>query len=113
MDDPYALGEEKLIASAVEATGLSDLGGDDFRPGLRALIETYEINAFDERGRKRNHRRLVGLLVTPPLFRWLPRIERLQSKTNIKPVIYDEGSPIAHGTNRWSLAPAPPCCRIP
>ncbi len=60
----YALDEEKLIASAVEATGLSDLGGDGFRPGLRALIETYQINAFDERGRKRNRRRLVGLIAT-------------------------------------------------
>jgi len=64
MDDPYALDEAALTTLATEATGLSDFGAEDFRPGLRALIETYEQNAFDERGRKRNHRRLVGLLST-------------------------------------------------
>jgi len=55
---------DALIAEAIAATGLSDFGGDDFRPGLRALIETYERNGFDARGRKRNRRRLLGLLTT-------------------------------------------------
>ena len=62
--DQDRLDEDELIANAVAATGLCDFGGDDFRPGLRALIETYETNAFDERGRKRNRRRLLGLLTT-------------------------------------------------
>lgn len=62
--DAYALDAEELIAAACAATRLTDLGGDDFRPGLQMLIETYQTNAFDERGRKRNQRRLLGLLVT-------------------------------------------------
>jgi hypothetical protein len=64
LGDPYALDEASLIALATQATGLVDFGGDDFKPGLQALIETYEQNPFDDRGRKRNHRRLVGLLST-------------------------------------------------
>lgn len=56
------LDEEELIESARQTTGLSDFGNDRFRPGLRALIETYEGNGFDERGRRRNRRRLLGLL---------------------------------------------------
>lgn len=64
MDDPYTLDEASLIALASQATGLTDLGSVDLKPGLRSLIDTYEQNAFDERGRKRNHRRLVGLLST-------------------------------------------------
>lgn len=62
--DEGRLDEDELIASAIAATGLSDFGGDGFRSGLRALIETYEVNGFDERGRKRNRRRLLGLLTT-------------------------------------------------
>lgn len=58
------LDERELIASAIAATGLDDFGGDGFLPGLRALIETYEQNGFDARGRKRNRRRLLGLLTT-------------------------------------------------
>lgn len=58
------LDEDELIATAVAETGLSDFGGDGFRSGLRALIETYETNGFDERGRRRNRRRLLGLLTT-------------------------------------------------
>jgi hypothetical protein len=64
MNEASALDEDELIASAVAETGLADFGGDDFRPGLRALVETYEGNAFDERGRHRNRRRLLGLLTT-------------------------------------------------
>ncbi len=64
MTDPFALDEERLIAEAREATGLDDLGDESFRPGLRALIETYTGHPFSEKGRKRNHRRLVSLLST-------------------------------------------------
>jgi len=64
MPDEDRLDPDELIANAVAATGLDDFGGDGFRPGLRALVETYEGNAFDARGRKRNRRRLLGLLTT-------------------------------------------------
>ncbi|MBK7952287.1 MAG: sulfotransferase [Deltaproteobacteria bacterium] len=64
MAEAGSLDEAELIAEAVAATGLDDFGGEDFRPGLRALIETYEGHAFDERGRRRNRRRLLGLLTT-------------------------------------------------
>jgi hypothetical protein len=58
------LEEEALLEEARQSTGLSDFGDDEFREGLRALIATYRDNPFTERGRKRNHRRLVGLLST-------------------------------------------------
>ncbi len=64
MLDADSLDSETLIATACETTDLDDLGGDEFRPGLAALIETYQVNEFDERGRKRNRRRLSGMLVT-------------------------------------------------
>jgi len=51
-----------LLAEAQAATGLSDFGGDDFKPGLQKLIDTYTNNGFDERGIKRNRKRLVKLL---------------------------------------------------
>ena len=53
-----------LIEEATRTTGLSDFGGDGFREGLGLLLETYARHDFDERGRKRNRRRLFGLLVT-------------------------------------------------
>jgi len=51
-----------LLAEAQAATGLSDFGGEDFKPGLQKLIDTYTNNGFDERGIKRNRKRLVKLL---------------------------------------------------
>lgn len=62
--DHDRLDAERLVAEAIAATGLDDFGEPDFRPGLRALIETYEAHAFDARGRRRNRRRLLGLLTT-------------------------------------------------
>lgn len=53
---------DDLIAAAREATGLSDLGDEGFRPGLEALVETYRAHAFTEKGHARNRRRLVNLL---------------------------------------------------
>jgi len=60
--DSRGLDEDALIAAARDATGLSDLGDEGFRAGLRALIRTYEENEFTEKGRTRNQRRLVNLL---------------------------------------------------
>ncbi len=53
---------DTLLAEASVATGLNDFGPDDFKPGLQKLIETYTTNGFDERGVKRNRKRLVKLL---------------------------------------------------
>jgi hypothetical protein len=53
---------DTLLAEASAATGLNDFGPDDFKPGLQKLIETYTTNGFDERGIKRNRKRLVKLL---------------------------------------------------
>jgi hypothetical protein len=56
--------EDELLAEAREATGLSDFGGEDFRPGLRALIEIVRENPFTEKGRAQHRARLVMLLST-------------------------------------------------
>ena len=53
---------EVLMAEACAAAGHSDFGSDDFREPLRVLCETYDRSPFDESGRKRNRRRVVGLL---------------------------------------------------
>jgi hypothetical protein len=58
------LSESAVLADAREATGLADFGDESFRAGLRMLLATYEGNAFGEKGRKRNHRRVVQLLAT-------------------------------------------------
>ena len=59
-DTPFDL--DTLLAEAVTATGLTDFGSADFKPGLQTLIDTYTHNGFDERGLKRNRKRLVKLL---------------------------------------------------
>jgi len=55
---------QQIVDEARKATGLDDFGPQDFRPGLDALIATYDGGRFNERGRKRNRRRLVQLLAT-------------------------------------------------
>ena len=55
-------GIEGLLAEARAATGLSDFGADDFREPLRMLCQAYDQAPFDERGRKRNRRRVLQLL---------------------------------------------------
>ncbi len=56
--------EKQLLEEARRETGLSDFGPEDFREGLRVLIETIEKNPFTEKGRRRNRRRLLQLLAT-------------------------------------------------
>ena len=57
--------EDLALAEAREATGLSDFGDEGFREGLRVLLETYRKTArFNEKGRRRNWRRVVQLLST-------------------------------------------------
>lgn len=61
----FPFDEESVLEAAQQATGLSDFAGESFREGLRVLLETYEKTAdFNEKGRKRNWRRLVQLLST-------------------------------------------------
>ncbi|HEY8154626.1 MAG TPA: sulfotransferase [Myxococcota bacterium] len=55
-------GVEALLAEARAATGLSDFGPEDFREPLAVLCQTYDGAPFDERGRKRNRRRVLQLL---------------------------------------------------
>ena len=56
--------EAALLAEARAAAQLDDFGDESFRAGLRALLDTYQRNPFSEKGRRRNRRRLVGLLAT-------------------------------------------------
>jgi hypothetical protein len=57
--------EETLLRDATAAAGgADDFGGENFRAGLRSLIETYERNPWTEKGRRQNRRRLVSLLAT-------------------------------------------------
>jgi hypothetical protein len=56
--------EAALLAEARAAARLEDFGGDDFLPGLRALLRSYDAPAWSEKGRTRNRRRLVNLLAT-------------------------------------------------
>jgi hypothetical protein len=56
--------EQTLLAEACAEAGLSDFGSLHHRDGLRMLLRTYDENAYSERGRTRNRRLLVRLLVT-------------------------------------------------
>jgi hypothetical protein len=57
--------EESVLEAARQATGLSDFGDSAFREGLRVLLRTFDETArFNEKGCKRNHRRIVSLLAT-------------------------------------------------
>jgi hypothetical protein len=63
MSDP-SFDPETLLEQASSTAELSDFGPDDFREPLRVLCETLNRAPLSEKGRKRNHRRLVGLLAT-------------------------------------------------
>ena len=55
---------QDILDDSRKTAGQGDFGPHDFRPGLEALIATYDGGAFNERGRRRNRRRLVQLLAT-------------------------------------------------
>jgi len=61
---PQGFDEGELLAEAVQATGLSDFGSDDFRAGLHALAALPAANPMTEKGRKQHRQRLVQLLGT-------------------------------------------------
>lgn len=55
---------EDLEASASRLTTLTDFGGDDYRPGLRALLESYhQDEQLTELGRRVKRSELRGALV--------------------------------------------------
>lgn len=57
------LSESALLAEAEAKAGLSDFGGDDFREGLRALLEMYDTTArLSPQGRRATRRRVLELL---------------------------------------------------
>lgn len=56
--------EDALLDEARRATGLSNFGSDDFRPGLHALAATPASNPFTEKGLAQHRQRLVQLLST-------------------------------------------------
>lgn len=57
--------EEGVLEDARQAAGgLGDFGDDAFREGLRILLATYDRGGFNEKGRRRNRRRVVSLLAT-------------------------------------------------
>ncbi len=60
--EPIDLSPESLLAEAEQQAQLSDFGSDDFREGLRVLVETYERCGLTPKGRRRTRRRLVQLL---------------------------------------------------
>jgi len=55
---------ELMAEASAGADGLTDFGSEDFKAGLETLCATYDRNAWTEKGRKRNRRRLVGILAT-------------------------------------------------
>ncbi len=61
---PVRFDVEEILEESRKAAGLDDFGLDDFRAGLAQLAATYDTGGFNERGRKRNRRRLVDLLAT-------------------------------------------------
>ncbi len=60
----FPLEVDALLEEARQLTGLGYFGSDDFRDGLAALVATYNAAPLNDRGRRRNHRRLVELLST-------------------------------------------------
>ncbi len=56
--------EATLLEEARQTTGLKDFGPEEFREGLRVLLETYDGQPFTEKGRARNRRRVLQLLAT-------------------------------------------------
>jgi len=53
---------ETLLQEAQTKTGLMDFGNDDFKSGLKSLLETYDHNGFTEKGRYKNRKRVFDLL---------------------------------------------------
>ncbi len=104
--------EKEIVEEACRATGLSDFGDPAHREGLRVLLETYEKSAgFNEKGRKRFHRRLVQLLATrlrvEDAFRRHPEIRDRE----IRRPLYLTGLPRTGTSALFNLLGADPAAR--
>lgn len=103
--------EETLLAEAREATGLSDFGGEEFRAGLRALIEMARRNPFTGKGLAQHRARLVMLLSTrlrcQEAFRRHPEI---RSRPIVRP-IFLTGLPRSGTSALFNLLAADPAAR--
>jgi len=51
-----------LLQEAQQKTGFTNFGDDDFKAGLKVLLETYDHNGFTEKGRYKNRKRVLDLL---------------------------------------------------
>lgn len=113
MAEEPAFREDELLAAAREAAGgLDDFGPDDFREGLRVLLETYERTAdFSEKGRRRYWRRLVQLLATrlrvAEALRRHPEIRQRE----IRAPLYLTGLPRTGTSALFNLLAADPAAR--
>jgi len=110
--DEFAFREDAVIAAARQATGLSDFGGDEFREGLRRLLETYEISAgLSDRGRRMNWRRVVQVLATRlRICEALKRHPEIRARPIRKPV-YIIGLPRTGTSALFNLLALDPAAR--
>lgn len=110
MSDAIDLSEEGLVEEARKRTGLSDFGGDDFRPRLAALLAFYDAR-LSPRGKKGERRRLLGLLENrlriAEAFRRHPEI---RERTIRKP-LFLTGLPRTGTSALFNLLGADPACR--
>ena len=53
---------DPLLAEAQQLTGLSDFGTQDFRSGLKILLQTYDQNNYTDTGRYKSRKRVLDLL---------------------------------------------------
>jgi hypothetical protein len=72
---------ETLLTEACEKTGLSDFGNENFKTGLKVLLQTYDQNHFTEKGRHKNRKRVLNLLCA--------RL-RIENALKLHPEIRDE-----------------------
>lgn len=84
---------EGVLADAKAAAGLDDFGADDYLPGLKVLLQTYDQTGWSERGRKSKRKRVVKLLAArlriEAAFKKYPEIKQQE----IKQPIYLTGLP--------------------
>lgn len=52
-----------VLADARRKSGLDDFGNDDYLPGLKVLLDTYDRHYTDDKLRKQKRRRVVDLLI--------------------------------------------------
>jgi hypothetical protein len=108
----FAFEEEAVLAAAREATGLSDFGDPAFREGLRVLLETYEKTAgFDDKGRRRNWRRVVQLLATRLKIEAAWRAHPEIRARSIRRPVYLTGLPRTGTSALFNLLAADPAAR--